>query len=129
MGHRISRRTAFDKDIKSFKKAKNLIESIKDSINEIINDPTSGESLTGNWKGYKSYHFNRKPEIRIIYAVYPCCILGNSASSIDCLLEIEADEDDKGECLGVIDFVRVASREEFNNIYNLRKKFIPNTLT
>ena len=42
-------------------------------IERISENPSIGDALKGSWKGFSSFHFHRKPEMRIIYALYSCC--------------------------------------------------------
>lgn len=126
MAYRVSRRSSFDKDAKGHRNQKN---EIKAAIDEILKNPACGDSLKYNWKGFISYHFHRKPEMRIFYAVYPCCSTLAGYISPSCRFEVEMEEEDESEtCQGLIEFVRLLTREECNNIYNLHKKYVPDLL-
>ena len=116
MSYSVSYTSAFDKDIKGYKKSPQIKSAILEAVKEIIANPAIGESLTGSWTGYTKYSFYSKPQFRIIYHIYDCC---RTIEIIKC--DKHADTDEK--CIGLIDFVFAKTREECNNLYSKDKKY------
>ncbi|MCA6364396.1 MAG: hypothetical protein IM638_15270 [Bacteroidetes bacterium] len=89
-------------------------------MNEIHHNPASGELLKHNLQGLTSYHFNRKPEMRIIYAVYSCH--ERKEGILSCRFDDILHTDEELEtCNGLIEFLFVKTREELNNGYKVIK--------
>ena len=81
-----------------------------------------GEPLRGNWRQYQSWHFHRRPEYRIVYRTYDCRTAENPAT---CALHEHTEcQPELVDCAGLIDFVLIGTREEFNRLYKLRQKDI-----
>lgn len=121
MGYRVTHQTAFERRFK--KCPPDLQTEVLDVVApQIVNDPLVGDPLKGNWKHYQSWHFHRKPEYRIVYRVYECKVDGDPPS---CDLQDHTDcLPDLNQCSGLIDFVLIGTREEFNRLYKLRQKDI-----
>jgi hypothetical protein len=100
-----------------------MIDKILDEvIPAIAADPSLGEILKGSWSPSQSYHFHRRPEYRIIYRVYHCNAGGESPT---CSLHHETDCSPGDEaCGGVINFILLGTREEFNRFYKMKRKDI-----
>jgi hypothetical protein len=89
-------------------------------MNEIHQNPASGELLKHNLQGLTSYHFNRKPEMRIIYTVYSCN--ENKEGVISCRFDdIPHTPQELETCNGLIEFLFVKTQEELNNGYKVIK--------
>lgn len=105
----------------SFKKElRKAPDEAEDVIENILNDPSIGESLHHNLEGYKKISFGRSPEFRILYTVdYKC--KKKKWGKFLCKYGI-CSEREIQECLGYIEFKYALTREAMNNIYRLRKK-------
>lgn len=113
----------------SFKKVyKKNAQPLKTEIDTIIlrlcQDPTLGETLTGNWQGFRSFHFGRKPEYRLFYRFYDCRANAQNTEQTKALCRFNLCETNEeiANCVGVLDFVTLATREEATQIYRLDKK-------
>lgn len=127
MNYKIVYSSSFERDLKSFKKDKRQKQDIKLAIDEILENPLSGNPMSGNFDRFFKYAFSDKPSIRILYVLYPCCQTGgDSCKFID---NENLDEDSQiTSCIGVIHFVFVKTREACNNLYQRSKKDISNFL-
>jgi mRNA-degrading endonuclease RelE of RelBE toxin-antitoxin system len=128
MPYKFSQLSRFGRDVKSFGNDKNAREQIKEAVKAIIKDPTVGGLLGNNLKPLRSYHFGRKPEYRLLYYYYECC--NSDQKTETCLFEDEEsaieEKDESVEdttCLGAIEFVCVASRQVFDNLYHKKGAF------
>lgn len=123
MSYRVVHLSSFQKDVKGFKKQPSIVSEAKEKILEIIENPATGGFLLKSWEGFQKVSFHNKPEIRLIYRVYPCCMLKDiEHKNESCIYEDEVLED----CSGLIDFVFMKTREECNNLYALSKKYSNN---
>ncbi len=118
MSYRVVHLSSFGKDAKGFKKQPLVIDGVKDKIKEIIEDPSIGGFLLNSWAGFQKVSFGTKPEIRVIYKVYPCCMPEGSENTT-CIYQDEEQEN----CKGLIDFVFIKTREECNNLYAQNGKY------
>ncbi len=73
MGYKIYMHSSFLKDAKNLKKNPALYADFSACMEAIGENPSIGDMLKSSWKGFYSFHFHRKPEMRIIYAAYTCC--------------------------------------------------------
>lgn len=116
MAYQILLRGSFSRDVKGYRKEKNLRDRIQVAVESICSNPDAGEPLVGNWFGIQKYAFHESPEMRILYAVYtPCC-------------PEWAKEDGKcdasiTDCSGVIEFIFAKTREECNNLYAMSREY------
>ena len=89
---------------------------------DILKNPSIGDTMKGTFQklGFKYFKIkDTNPEYRIIYKDYSC----NTGEA--CSLGIIHDNNAPlKDCLGVVDFVIVGSREDFNNYYGMSKKEI-----
>lgn len=109
-----------------FKKLnKQLQIEVLNITDEITSNPFKGDKLKNNLSDFHSFHFHRSPEYRIMYRVY-LCHKQDSKSNYFCELEnkIEHNEIDIKDCNGLIDYIFLDTREEFNNLYKLTGKEI-----
>lgn len=108
MEYRVKHRTQFQKTINKLqKKNPQLVEEILDQADLIQANPKDYANLKGTLKGFKSAHFHRKPEYRILFKVYHCSKIDKKTKSFYCdLHEITKDNNPK-ECMGLIDFIFV----------------------
>ena len=110
---------------REFKKLpQQLKEEVGNEVLKILANPLVGEPLKGNWLGFRSYHFHRKPEYRIIYAVYICRL--EPKMEIPCRFEDvdHAEETDAEPCQGLVELVRIGTREEITRVYKMKQKEI-----
>ena len=114
-----SRRNSFERDVKGYKKNKPLMFEIKDAVQTVVSNPDVGEEMTKNWKSFRNYHFGRKPEMRLIYVIIPCC----KDEKVDYKCQATSLELDTSGCEGIVEFIFVKSREECNNLYTKDKKY------
>lgn len=119
MGYRVVNRSSFRQDVKGFKKQADILAEAQQKVAEIIENPAIGEFLVGSWVGFQKVSFHNKPQIRLIYRVYPCCRNAENQSEDACIYEEEPNE----ECSGLIDFLFLKTREECNNLYAQRKSY------
>ncbi|TAH17731.1 MAG: hypothetical protein EAZ08_12930 [Cytophagales bacterium] len=117
MKYNIKFKTAFKKLAK--KLPKNIQEDTLNIADQLQQKQVKGDILTGNWKGFLSYHFHRKPEYRIVYITYDCNENGV------CRFE-EEHQGQVNQCLGLMEFILIATREEMNSLYKTDKKIITN---
>jgi mRNA-degrading endonuclease YafQ of YafQ-DinJ toxin-antitoxin module len=120
--YQIRRRNSFDKDVKGYKNNKPLKEEIKKAAEAVIENPQIGDPLHDNWKHFKSYHFSRAPEMRLIYVILPCC----KETEEKCEPREQGLNTDG--CGGLVDFVFAKTREECNNLYAKNKKYTESLL-
>lgn len=123
MPYLVKESNTFRKDCK--KTPHHAREKLREAIKAILNDPfqVTSVQLKGNWTGFRSYHFGRKPEYRILYRMYINCraesddpdTCRNEDWEAHVLMDVPIRD-----CLGIIDFVRFGTREEMNNIYRMR---------
>ena len=92
---------------------KNL-QSIFDKIKD--NPATAGIPKNGPLKDCLNVGFGRKPELRLGYKFYSCC-----PSHVSRICKEKKSSDG---CLGNIDIIYLMTREEAENFYNKRKKFL-----
>jgi len=126
LSYKITYRPQFEKSIKKIAKTNpQLANDIFDLADKIQLEPSSYPSLKGNLSTFKSVHFHRNPEYRILFKIYECH--KESKNNIhECLLhEITLDSEPQN-CKGLIDFVFVETRETFNRLYKLSKKELLN---
>lgn len=125
MEYRIKHRPQFGKTIKKLqKKNPKLVKEILDQADLIQTNPNKYEHLSGSLKGFKSAHFHRKPEYRIMFRVYHCKKINAKTKIPYCELQEITQDDDPKECNGLIDFIFVDTREKFNRLYSLPKKLL-----
>lgn len=99
---------------------KALKAAIQEAVNAIIADPEAGEIIAKHKTHFRSYHFHRKPEFRLVYKVYDEC-RQQTAQGWVCRLEMDHPEPFSiATCNGLLDFLYCASREEFNHLYKER---------
>lgn len=125
MPYKISHRQSFVRDLKDFKKNKAQKEAILEAIAQLIENPLLGESMVGAWTGFYKMSFMARPQLRILYVLYPCCPLDVKQKEL-CRFDEVADNQQVGnmECLGFIEFVFVRTREACNNLYAKDKNYI-----
>jgi mRNA-degrading endonuclease RelE of RelBE toxin-antitoxin system len=131
MTYKIKAHTNFKKALKKILD-KALKAEISDILENIQDNPTSFEELKHNWAGYQSAHFHRAPEYRILFKVYQCKAQQEATGEAYC--QIDQHEDEEGEetenppilrdCMGLIYFIMLGTREEFNHLYKTDKKVI-----
>lgn len=122
--YKVTHRPQFEKSIKKLKtKNSLLVEEILAQADLIQKDPSQFEKLTGNLKGLYSAHFHRNPEYRMLFKVYECRIKEKKAD-FKCSLYEFTEDNDPTNCKGLIDFIFVETREEFNRLYKLPKKLL-----
>lgn len=122
MPYKITKLSSFHRDYKG------LTPQIKDEVlklsDEIIKKPTSGEPLKHSLRGFTKYSFNRKPEYRLIYAVYKCSAADKNSKLNQCRhVDIVHQCGELSNCEGLIEFIWVKTREECNNLYSQDKKY------
>lgn len=127
MPYKVTHRPQFAKAIRKLqKKNPRLVEEILVEADRIQANPTQYEALTANLKGFSSAHFHRNPEYRIMFKVYECQKQAEKSKEYYCELAEITQCEDRKECNGLIDFVFVDTREEFNKKYKLTKKDLKN---
>lgn len=118
MAWKVSKRSSFDKTFKKYKKP------LKDEILEIadrIERGEDGEDLHYNWAKFYSWHFGVKPQYRLVYTRYQCLI--KSGKKPHCKFDdIEHTDKELLTCDGLIEFILVDTRENFNRLYKMSKK-------
>lgn len=62
MAYQILLRGSFARDVKGYKKEKNLKDRIQVAVESICNNPNIGEPLVGNWFGVQKYAFHESPK-------------------------------------------------------------------
>ena len=110
--------SSFDRDFKSL--TNDLKTATREALSEIHKDYKIGKKLSGNMSGFMNYSYNKKPELRVIYSVSHCN--HEHKQELTCKLKMTHTEAEIESCEGVIDFVFVKTREQCNNLYNLKKK-------
>ncbi|MEN9612911.1 MAG: hypothetical protein RLZZ628_3725 [Bacteroidota bacterium] len=126
MPYKIAYRSSFERDLKAFKKDKLMKQAIQSQLERLVEQPTMGKLLLGQWSGFYNVSFHQRPELRILYVLYPCCPLAVKEQSLcrfDDLQDIAPDTD---ACEGMIEFVFVKTREECNNLYAKDSKYTNN---
>ena len=122
MAWKVAYRNSF---LKTFKK---LPKNIQNEILDIADKIQSGddcEKLQYSWKDFYSCHFGRKPEYRLLYIKYKCLL--NTGDKFECQFDdIEHTTSELKNCNGLIEFVLVNTRENFNRLYKQSKKQIKN---
>lgn len=124
MRYKIAYRSSFERDIKAFKKDKLQKEAIKANLEKLVNDPSIGKPLVGQWSGFYNFSFHDKPSLRILYVIYPCCPLDLKEKHLCRFDDLPDDDPTSEECLGMVEFVFVRTREECNNLYSKNKSYI-----
>lgn len=118
MAWKVSKRGSFDKTFKKYKKP--LIDEILE-IADKIERGEDGDVLHFNWADFYSWHFGDKPQYRLVYTRYQCSI--KSGKSPRCKFDdIEHTAKELSTCDGLIEYVLVDTRENFNRIYKMRRK-------
>ena len=125
MPYKIHYLNAFKNDIKIFKNNQKLTAELQNIILEIVATPHNGELLRGSWLGFLKVGFGNKPQYRVVYAIYDCC---NKDDKDNETLDkaCEYTDGNATDCIGLIDFVRVETRESFSNLYSKNKKYTDN---
>ena len=123
MRYKIAYRSSFERDLKSFKKDKSLKLAIKDRLEALVNNPTMGVPLVGQWSGFYKLAFHDRPALRILYVIYPCCPLDVKEQDSCRFDDLPFDDPTSTECLGMVEFVFVRTREECNNLYAKGKSY------
>jgi mRNA-degrading endonuclease RelE of RelBE toxin-antitoxin system len=126
MSYKVSVESSFRQDLKSFKKNPQAEKEIKEGVLQILDNPMAGEYLRGNLSGIRKISIGRRPEYRIMYRLYQCCNPDKDNCEV-CIVKTD-DEIPAEECMGLIQFVFVKTREECNNLYGLSKKYFDGTL-
>ncbi len=93
-------------------------------IADKIQNGEDKEPLRYNWGDFYSWHFNRKPEYRLIYSRYKCLILNKEKSNLCQFADIIHTPTELKACDGLIEFVLVDTRENFNKLYKTSKSVI-----
>jgi mRNA-degrading endonuclease YafQ of YafQ-DinJ toxin-antitoxin module len=124
MPYKAEYRTPFEKKFKKIISAE-LLEEVQETLQQIMTAPNDFPLLTGNLKGLRSAHFHRSPEYRIVFQVYACKLLDKKQNAY-CELELHTDskEPTLENCEGIINFIFLDTREAFNNLYDMGKKYI-----
>ena len=117
MTYKIAYRSSFERDLKAFKKDKSLKEAIRTHLQKLVENPTIGDPLVGAWSGFYKLPFHDRPALRILYVIYPCCPFDVKERHLCRFDELSIDEPTPAECLGMVEFVFVRTREECNNLY------------
>lgn len=118
MPYRLKIQSSFEKDAKFFKNNHELKKEIAYWISRIVQTPEIGELLKGSWEGYRKIGFHTKPQVRIIYRLYPCCTDEVKEAQICRFESVETES-----CAGLVDFIFVRTREDCNNLYAKSKKY------
>ena len=122
MGWKVSIKGSFEKTFKKYK------APLKEEIREIadkIEKGQDGNPLGYNWGEFYSWHFGSKPEYRLVYIRYKCLI--KSGNALKCKFDdIEHTEKELSTCNGLIEYVLIDTRENFNKLYKIRKKDVDN---
>jgi hypothetical protein len=122
MSWKVSYRNSF---LRNFKKLPKKIKEEIFDISDKIQSGTDCDDLHYNWADFYSCHFNRKPEYRLVYTRYKCLI--KNGETLKCEFDdIEHSENELKNCDGLIEFVLIDTRENFNKLYNKSKKDINN---
>jgi|GEM_PF-1656164 len=124
MPFKVSYHKSFERDLKDFKQNKKQKEEILKTLQHIVENPLDGKSLLGQWKNFYNFSFANKPELRILYVVYPCCPIDIKDRQQCRFDDVETNNVQTLECLGLIDFVFVKTREACNNLYAKDKRYI-----
>lgn len=114
MAYRLAKNANWDKQFKKLSShSSKILELAKSKIEEISLNPLSGNSLSKVPRGYSvSFH---GLDYRIAYAFYPCCSKPQFC----------AKNQFEGPCDGLIQFIKIASRENF---YQERHSLLPDKL-
>ena len=126
MRYKIAYRSTFERDIKSFKNDKTLREAIKKNLSDLLDNPFIGEPLVGQWSGFYKLAFHERPQMRIIYCIYPCCpteIISKNSCRFE---DVDIDDPSSSECSGLVEFLFVRTREDCTHLYKKTKDFINN---
>lgn len=118
MRYKIAYRSSFERDLKSYKKDKSLKEAIKQSLEKLVDNPTIGIPLVSQWSGFYKFPFHDRPSLRILYVIYPCCPMDVKEQDLCRFDDLPADDPESNQCLGMVEFVFVRTREECNNLYS-----------
>ncbi len=121
LAYSVTHQSAFKRKLKKLP-AEVLAEVLDNVAPQIVANPAAGSELIGNWKPFRAFHFHRKPEYRLIYRLYDCRSLDNPPTCD--LLDHTACDPMLEDCSGLIDFVLIGTREEFNRYYKLSRKEI-----
>jgi mRNA-degrading endonuclease YafQ of YafQ-DinJ toxin-antitoxin module len=124
MPYKVSHRPSFARDLKDFKKSKQQKEAILSAVESLIANPLRGKQMSGQWNRFFNFSFMDKPELRILYVVYPCCPLDIKEKNLCRFDDLDIDPIENTECLGLIEFVFVRTREACNNLYAKDKSYI-----
>jgi mRNA-degrading endonuclease RelE of RelBE toxin-antitoxin system len=118
MAWKVAYRSSF---YKNYKKLPNQIQKLILDIADKIQAGENGDLLKYNWADFYAWHFSRKPEYRLVYARYKCLIKNDK--TIKCKFEdIEHSEVELKSCNGLIEFVLIDTRENFNKLYKMSKQ-------
>ncbi len=122
MAWKISYRNSF---LKNYKKLPPQIQNQILDIADTIQNGKDGDLLSYQWADFYAWHFNRRPEYRLIYTRYKC--LFDNDINIKCKFDdIEHSQSELETCNGLIELVLIDTRENFNKLYKLNKKEITN---
>jgi len=117
MAWKVSYRNSF---LKNYKKLSKAVQNEILDIADLILAGEDGDSLQYNWADFYAWHFHRKPEYRLVYTRYKCLI--TNGKTVKCKFDdIEHTEKELKTCDGLIEFVLIDTRENFNRLYKLSK--------
>jgi len=118
MAWKISYRSSF---LKNYKKLAPQIQNQILDIADKIQAGEDGDLLNYNWSDFYAWHFNRKPEYRLIYTRYNCLI--ENEKTVKCKFDdIQHTEEELNACNGLIEYILIDTRENFNKLYKMSKK-------
>jgi mRNA-degrading endonuclease RelE of RelBE toxin-antitoxin system len=118
MAWKVSYKSSF---LRNYKKLpKNIQEEIL-NIADQIQAGENGAPLYYNWGEFYSWHFERKPEYRLVYIRYQCLLKDINQCKFE---DIEHINDELKDCDGLIEYVLIDTRENFNKLYKMSKKDI-----
>lgn len=118
MAWKVSYRSSF---LKNYKKLPPQIQNQILDIADKIQAGEDGDLLNYNWADFYAWHFNRRPEYRLVYSRYKCLI--KNGKTIKCKFDdIEHTEKELKSCDGLIEYVLIDTRENFNKLYKMSKK-------
>lgn len=112
----------FDRELKKISKKmpKPTFKDLGSHLKSLHENPHSGEQLSGNLRDFWKYKFGKRPEYRIIYALYEReSVLNNLVEFEDISEEII----DAEEFEGIIELCFIKTREECSRLYTQKKKY------
>jgi hypothetical protein len=120
MSWKVSYKSSFQR---VFKKINPNIQTEILNIADRIQSGEDGELLKYSWDSFYSWHFNRKPEYRLLYIRYKCLI--SEGQYYKCKFDdINHSKEELTNCNGLIEFVLIGTREKFNQLYKKNKQEI-----